>query len=127
MSAGIGRWLSSRHVGASSSALAAAMLGHVPTESAPAHPLDVGDFGRCAKLWAEVEPEEAQYGLRKLADVSAPWRRLAGSWDDLLKLYETDRDQCDKLVRGLTNSFQGSGMYEVRKDADGRWDKFKVA
>jgi hypothetical protein len=124
MSDGVGKWLASGRVGASSSALAAAMLGSVPADTPPAYPHDSDDFGRCAVLCA-FSPKEVQSGLGRLAAVSAHWRRLAERWDELTDLYTRDLKACNKLVRELTDP-GGSGFYEVRKDADGRWDRFKV-
>ena len=112
MSYGVGKWLGSGHVGASSSALAAAMLGYVP-EGAPAYPHDGSDFGRCAELWRMVEREEAQSGLVNLAAVSGPWNRLAEEWHRLLQLYDTDRNLCHDLVRRCVSV--DPGMYRVSK------------
>jgi hypothetical protein len=118
---GIGIWLASRHVGLSSSALAAATLGVVGDQS-PHFPHDVDDFSRCVFLW-NTEPE-TKNGLALLASVSGPWKRLADHWQQLLDLYERDRDACHKLVRECTSS--GSGMFYVRKGKDGRWDYFRT-
>lgn len=119
---GIGEWLASGHVGLSSQVLAAATLG-VVRDTAPSYPHDVGDFSRCRYLY--LRTPEAKEGLARLAAVSGPWHRLAPRWDELLSLYESDRDACHKLIRELVGEL--TGWCEIRKGDDGRWDTFPHA
>lgn len=118
---GIGEWLASGHVGLSSQVLAAATLG-VVRNTAPSYPHDVGDFGRCRYLY--LRTPEAKEGLAMLAAISGPWHRLALRWDELLSLYDTDRDACHKLIRKLIGEHYG--RCEIRKGDDGRWDTFQM-
>lgn len=97
MSEAIGRWLAKGRVGASSTVLAAAALGALPAGE-PSYPHDFDDFGRCFRL-CQMAPSEAALGLKRLAEVSGKWERLAAKWGELCLLYESDVDACNKLVK----------------------------
>lgn len=114
---GVGEWLASRKVGASSSALAAATLGVLP-DHAPSYPHDADDFGRCKFLWDRTP--EAREGLKRLAAISGPWHRLSERWDELLALHENDLKACSSLIRKLTE--MPTPYCQISKGEDGRWD-----
>lgn len=122
---GVGRWLVSRHVGLSSSALAASMLGYANPDVAPAYPHDAGDFGRCAGLWRLTNDPIRSEGLARLASISAQWKRLSDKWDALLHAYDTDDSDSLSMMLDECCGMKGSGAYQVRRDATGRWDRFR--
>ena len=120
----IGRWLATGHVGASSTTLAAAILGYVAHDREPNFPRDSDDFGRCAKLWLQVGDDRAREGLTHLAAISGPWNRLMEKWDDALDAWcRADHTACNQIVKACVD--QSSGIFVIRKGDDGRWDRFK--
>jgi hypothetical protein len=120
MSAGVGKWLASGRMGASSTALAAATLGVTEWNNPPDHPHDSDDLGRCLLLYGMAP--EAREGLKRLAAVSGQWKRLADNWEKLIDIFD-DSQACSALIDKLVNP-NNLHAYEFRKGDDGRWDIF---
>lgn len=118
MSKGVGKWLAMGRCGMSSTALAAATLGHVDWNDPPAYPHDSDDLSRCILLYGFAP--EAKEGLARLAAVSGQWKRISENWDKLIDIFD-DRRACSDFLHTLINP-NNLRSYEERKDASGRWD-----
>ena len=69
-------WFGTGSVGASSKAMALAVID-MPNDGS--HPCDPDDFNRCLLLLSAV-PEIRQH-MEKVAEINETWRNIVASWD----------------------------------------------
>lgn len=84
-------WFVTGRVGASSKAMACAVLGMKHDKS---HPRDPADFNRCLLL-LEQAPEIRQH-MDKVAAINDTWAKLVERWDEVERCFmdEVGRDWC---------------------------------
>ncbi len=79
-------WLSNGDTGLSSKVIWHRMTGRPNRDNS--YPLDPSDFGRCYRLLKIMPSWRAR--IAEMGDVSAVWKRLAESWEELTALYERE-------------------------------------
>ena len=90
MSAAAIAWITGYDTGVSSKAIWAHMMGGVPDRGwrRRDHPYDPDDFGRCYRLLCIVPEWRPRIG--EMAQYGPEWAALAGAWEELSGLYETE-------------------------------------
>lgn len=76
------KWIGTGRVGASSKAMALAVVG-APNDGS--HPYDPADLNRCLLLLADV-PEIRQH-MCKVSEISVTWEKLVKRWAELEKCF----------------------------------------
>lgn len=92
-------WFATGRVGASSRAMACAVIGLKHDRS---HPSDPSDFNRCLLL-LEAVPEIRMH-MAKIANISDTWAKLVARWDEVEQCFlgEAGRDWCKGNSAPLT-------------------------
>ncbi|MBJ7550765.1 hypothetical protein [Marinomonas ostreistagni] len=105
------KWLLSGDTGTSSKAIVSQMTGIEAEDSFSDYPRDTSDFGRCYRLMKAVP--EFRFRISEMASRSERWAALVACWDELDRLYETDKDACYKKIKEVLATAKDEHVFEL--------------